>query len=107
MKSMNESLPLEVNRLVIALCGDYDRRQHILERKCASPDTLAHFYQLNSAIDNAVAEVCEEAICRQMREDIGAGRGARRSPLYFLSEGAYKQRKRAAKYRIARSLNLL
>jgi hypothetical protein len=57
--------------------------------------------------DKTVAEVCEDGIREQIRLDIGAGRGARRTPLYFLSEGTYKSRKRDTKWRIAEELKLL
>ncbi len=107
MVDVSERLPLCVNRLVVALCGDYERRASVLRRQAAAAEVLSRFCALNSAIDEAVAQVCEEGIRRQMREDIGAGRGARRSPLYYISEGTYKNRKRAAKYHIARRLNLL
>ncbi len=107
MIDKSEQLPLGVNRVVVALCGDYDRRERAIRRREATPEVLSSYTALNRAIDDALAEVCEEGIRVQMRADIGAGRGARRSPLYFLSEGTYKKRKRAAKYRIARILNLL
>ncbi len=92
---------------MVALCGDYERREQAIRRKSAPEAVLSSYAALNRSIDRAVGEVCEEAICRQMREDIGAGRGARRSPLYMLGEGTYKRRKRSAKYSIARNLNLL
>ena len=100
-------LPLALNRLIVSLVGDYDRRASILRRKAAATDVLDRYHALNHAIDEAIAEVCEESICRQMRLDIGEGRGARRSPLYVLGEGLYKKRKREAKWAIARRLGLI
>lgn len=101
------SLPDGVRRLVIALCDDYDRRESELRRGAASPEVLARCEQLNRGIDAAVGRVCEASIRTQMRRDIGERRGARRSPLYFLSEGTYKRRKRDSQYEIARELHLL
>ena len=107
MQDQSTRLPLGVNRLVVAFCGDYDRRQDAIRKGSAPPETLAWFSHLNNAINVALADVCEASICTQMRKDIGDGRGARRTPIYFLSEGAYKKRKRAAKYRIAKQLKLV
>lgn len=102
-----DKLPIEVGRVVVALCGDYQRRESILRRGSAPPDVLAQYESLNRKIEDAVAEVCEEGIRRQILLDIGSRRGARRSPLYFLSEGTYKRRKRASQYRIAKALKLV
>lgn len=102
-----ESLPTVLNRLIVAVVGDYERRASVLRRRAAAQDVLDRYHELNRAIDEAIAEVCEPAICRQMRLDIGEGRGARRTPLYFLGEGLYKKRKREAKESIAKHLGLL
>ncbi len=107
MQDKKNRLPLEVGRLVIALCGDYDRRESILRRQAAAPDVLSMYDALNRGIDRAVAEVCEVGIRTQIRRDIGDRRGARRSPIICLSEGTYKRRKREAQYRIAKELRLL
>ena len=101
------NLPTVLNRLIVALVADYERRASILRRRAAAEDVLDRYHRLNRAIDEAIEEVCEPAICRQMRLDIGDCRGARRTPLYFLGEGLYKRRKRAAKERIAQKLGLL
>ncbi|MBQ2718620.1 MAG: hypothetical protein IJF73_00980 [Clostridia bacterium] len=107
VQEKKEQLPLALNRLIVSLVGDYERRASVLRRKAAAPDVLDRYHALNRLIDEAIAEVCEEGICRQMRLDIGEGRGARRSPLYYMGEGLYKRRKRAAKERIAEKLGLL
>ena len=100
-------LPLVLNRLIVSVVGDYDRRASILRRRAAAEDVLLRYHELNRAIDEAIAEVCEESIRHQMRLDIGEGRGARKTPLYFLGEGLYKKRKREAKESIARHLHLI
>lgn len=100
-------IPLEVDRMVVAICGDYDRRERILRRSAAAPEVLAYLAELNRTIDRAVAEVCEAGICRQIRLDIGERRGARRTPLYCLGETTYKRRKHDAKIAIAKALHLM
>ena len=107
MQYKEDRLPPEVGRLVIALCGDYDRRESILRREAAEEDVLALYRALNRGIDRAVSEVCEVGIRTQIRRDIGDRRGARRSPIICISEGTYKRRKRAAQFRIAKELRLL
>ena len=104
---LKKRLPLSLERTIMGLCGDYDRRERVLERSAATPDVLASYERLNRGIDRAVAEVCEDSIREQIRIDIGSGHGARRTPLYFLGEGTYKSRKRDAKWRIAEELKLL
>ncbi len=100
-------LPLDVLRTIASLCHDYKRRAHELVRKEMPAAVLENYQRLNSAIDEALSSVCEEAICVPMREDIGLNRGHRMSPIYFLSEKAYKKRKREAKYAIAKRLYLI
>ena len=102
-----EPIPIEVDRLIVAICGDYDRRTRILRRSTAEEAMRAAFATLNHTIDDAIATVCEPGICRQIRLDIGARRGARRTPLYCLGEATYKRRKHEAKLAIARALHLL
>ena len=103
------SLPPEVGRVVVALCGDYDRRERALrsDKATASRETLRHYNMLNRAIDRALAEVCEEPIRHQLLHDIGERRGARRTSIITMSEGTYKRRKRDSTYRIAKELRLL
>ena len=102
-----DPIPLEVDRLVVAICGDYERRERILRRKSTEPETAAALAALNAAVDAAIAGVCEPGICLQIRRDIGERRGARRTPLYCLGEATYKRRKHEAKLSIARALHLM
>lgn len=101
------TLPPEIGRVVIALCGDYDRRERALHRGDGAPEILLNYRALNRAIDHAIAKVCEEPIRHQVLRDIAERRGARRTPINTLSEGTYKRRKRESTYQIARELRLL
>ena len=100
-------MPTELDRLIVSLVGDYERRASVLRRRAAAQDVLDRYHTLNRAIDEAIAEVCEPGICRQIRLDIGDRRGARRSPINCMGEGLYKKRKRDAKWSIARHLHLI
>lgn len=103
----NNILPISVNRIVVALCGDYDRRKREIEKNKIDTETLAYYRRLNAAIDEALYEECEEGIRNTMRSDIGNGVGHRRTQLYYMAAGTYKTRKRNSKYRIAKRLNLV
>ena len=103
----NNILPMSVNRIVVALCGDYDRRKKEIEKNKIDTETLAYYRRLNAAIDEALYEECEEGIRNTMRSDIGNGVGHRRTQLYYMAAGTYKSRKRNSKYRIAKRLNLV
>ena len=103
----NTILPLSVNRVVVALCGDYDRRKKEIEKNRIDKETLSHYKELNDLIDEAINEECEKGIQNTMRSDIGNGVGHRRTQLYYMAAGTYKTRKRNSKYKIAKKLNLL
>lgn len=102
-----DPIPVEVDRLVVAVCGDYERRVRMLRRTTLPPEVRDALVGLNATIDAAIAEVCEVGIRLQIRRDIGERRGARRTPLYCLGEATYKRRKHEAKLSIARALHLM
>ena len=102
-----DPIPVEVDRLVVAICGDYERRGRLLRRTTLSPEVRDALAAMNAAIDAAIAEVCEAGIRLQIRRDIGERRGARRTPLYCLGEATYKRRKHDAKLAIAKALHLM
>ena len=106
-KAQTEKLPPELCRLVIALCGDYDRREGVIRKGSAAPEVLQNYESLNRGIDRALAEVCEVGIRGDMRRDIAERRGARRTFISCMGEGTFKRRKRASQYCIARELHLL
>ncbi len=100
-------LPLDVVRTVASLCNDYERREREIRKGEKPASVLRNYKRLNAAIDEGLALSCEEGIRIPMRKDIGLCRGHRMSPIYFISENTYKLRKRAAKYEIARLLELI
>ena len=106
-EAREKMLPLQINRVVVALCGDYERRQKEIEKKTADEKTIEQYRFLNEVIDSALEEECEEGIRKKLREDIGNGIGHRRTQLYYMAAGTYKTRKRNCKYRIAKKLNLV
>jgi hypothetical protein len=107
MTSSFEKMPESVNRAVRAMCEDYDRRAYEIKRGKLSPEVIGHYMILNAAIDNALAECCEEGVREEIRRDIGTCTGHRFTQLYYLSPGTYKDRKRKGKLAIAKALHLL
>ena len=103
MKNINTP----IYQIVCALCCDYDRRAEALKEKEGNMHTLLTYRYLNETIDRSIAEVCEEAICEEMRRDIGNGAGVLQTNLTFISEGTYKKRKRKSVEAIARNLHLI
>ena len=96
-----------VCRIVRYLCLDYERRAKALADRKENENTLLTYRYLNETIDRSIAEVCEEAICEEMRRDIGNGAGVLQTNLTFISEGTYKKRKRKSVEAIARNLHLI
>ena len=104
---MVSKIPVTVERIVDALCADYDRRRNAISGGGLESDTDEFYRELNSAIEESVSESCEEGIRAEMLRDLKLRRGYNRSMMYGISEGAYKRRKRLAKYIIARRLNYI
>ncbi|MFA5562538.1 MAG: hypothetical protein WDA00_07875 [Eubacteriales bacterium] len=101
-----EKLPLSVDRLVRALCADYERRARELLRGKLPPEQLAFFSELNDGIDRALTG-CDVGVRQILREDIALGRGFTYSPQCCMCAGTYKKYKRQAKWAIARHFRLL
>ena len=101
------SLPDTVDKTVRAMCEDYERRAGAIKEGALPTNLLANYLLLNSAIDDALAECCEESIREHMRRDIANGIGYRSTTLYFLTPRSYLSRKRKTKMAIAKALHLL
>ena len=107
MRNKEINLDTPLYRVVCALCLDYDRRAEALKEKEGDMHTLLTYRYLNETIDRSIAEVCEEAICEEMRRDIGNYIGVSRTKLYYISNKTYKTRKRMSIEAIARNLHLI
>ena len=103
----SSELPQAVNRILSALCSDYDRRHEVLCKMEARREVLQQYVEWNTAIDCALEEECEESIREEMRRDIGAGRGLAHSRIACLDERGYARRKLNVKLAIAKKIRLL
>ena len=101
------ALEPSLDRLVVALVGDYERRRIYIQAH--RDDVAAAYAETNAVIDRALAESMagfDDDAVAAMREDIGTRRGATYTPLYSMSPATYKRLKRSAKERLACALGL-
>lgn len=100
-------IPPELERIVIALCADYQRRAEIIGSKNAPYNVIMEYRFLNYRIMNAAMEVAGSRDALFFINDIGTDIGYAASDLFVLSEKVYKERKREVKINIAKRLSLL
>ncbi len=105
------ALSVHEKREVLAICGDYHKREVELARGRRRPEVLARYAELNGAIKEALEEVCEgesEEIKRLFLQALAERRGHAWSPLCMLmSPGAFYERKYRLARLIAEKLNII
>lgn len=106
-RALHSRLPLAVERMISALCEDYDRRRQALGEGMLDRGLLDEYRRLNDLIDDALEETCEPPLRPLMRSDLADRRGAFYTQAYWISEGTYKERKQMAKHAIAHRMHLL
>lgn len=101
-------LPIDVHEAVCFYCRSYHRREYIMREVRCTMSMRAAYSAINNAILEGAGLDHGEIMRKIIIEDIGSGRGWSRSPaIVMLSEKAYKNYKREAKWRIAHVLGLL
>ena len=95
-----------LDRLVVALCADYERRARLIREGGIPLRMLSELSYLNMKILEGAEE---EAYCDGMVfiSEIGAKVGYVNSELDFMSESTYKRRKAQVKQSIAKKLYLI
>lgn len=96
-----------LDKLVVALCLDFDERERVLESEEMSRRVRMEYKYLNCRILEAACEVAGGASAEQYIKDIGKGVGYYHSGIENLSENTYKREKSLIKLGIARKLHLL
>lgn len=99
---LDESL----DALVVALCGDYERRARLIEEGYISRRTETEFRYYNFKIYDAASEICGERYAESFIKEIGGRIGYAKSENDHLSEPTYKQYKQMIKHSIAKRLHL-
>lgn len=95
-----------LDRLVVALCGDYERRERMIREGALPLRMLSELRYLNMKMLEGAEE---EASCdgEIFISEIGERIGYINSALDFMSEATYKRRKAQVKRSIARKLYLM
>lgn len=100
-------IPAELDKILIALCADYQRREEIIRRKSAPYNVIMEYRFLNYRIMNATIEIAGSRDAISFIKDIGENVGYADSELWLLSETIYKERKREVKLNILKRLSLM
>ena len=105
------TLTLHEKREIMAICGDFKKRALELERGARRPEVLERYLALNTAITEALDEVCEgesEAVKLMFLTALAECRGHGWSPLCaYMSPTAFYERKYRIMCAIAKKLNMI
>ena len=104
MKKKSDSECLD--RLIVALCRDYDRRKRAITASSVGKRVRMEYAYLNARILEGAGEITGGALAEKMITEIGNGTGYAYSDLECLSEATYKRYKKEVKKNIARRLHL-
>lgn len=104
-------LTLQEKREIWAICNGFHRRAAEIRRGQRRPEVLAHYEKLNTAITEALDEVCRgesEEIKKLFLRALAERRGHNWSPLCtVLSPTAFYERKFRIQCRIAEKLDMI
>ena len=110
-KRSGEKLTLHEKREIIAICGDFKKRAIEIGRGKRRKEVLDRYLTLNTAILEALDEICEgesEKVKLLFLDALAEIRGHNKSPLCMLmSPAAFYERKYRLMMRIAEKLNMI
>ncbi len=101
------SLPQSVDKIVTALCADFERRAEIISDRSGSLRLEIECRHLNYKITEAANEVVGERLAPYYIKEIGEKKGFAKTDVSCVSESTYKINKREIKSSIARKLHLI
>ena len=105
-EAARDGIERSLDRLVVALCGDYERRERMIREGGLPLRMLSELRYLNMKILDAAEEVaCYDG--EIFISEIGEKIGYINSRLDFMSEPTYKRRKSEIKRSIAKKLYLI
>lgn len=110
-KRTGEKLTIHEKREILAVCGDFKKRAIELERRTRRPEVLARYLRLNTAILEALDEVCNgesEKIKLLFLDALAEKRGHNWSPLCMLmSPTTFYERKHRLMQAIGKKLDII
>ena len=95
-----------LDRLIVALCLDFERRCEAIKEKSFARRTLMEYRYLNARIYDAAVEIAGIRDGPIFIKDIGERIGYVNSELVYMSEVSYKRKKCEIKRAIAKKLYL-
>lgn len=106
--SDKHKLTIHEKREVMAICGDFKKRAMEIERGARRAEVLERYLRLNTAITEALDEICEgesDKVKLMFLDALAERRGHNFSPLcMLLSPTAFYERKSRIMCRIAEKL---
>ena len=104
---VNVEYPDSLDKLVVALCADFKRRDDAVKNDNASKRSIMEYVYLNERIMDAASEICSSGFALHFINDIATSTGYVNSNVKYICESAYKKNKKLIKYNIARKLHLI
>lgn len=105
-REAKKGIESSLDRLVVALCGDFARRERLIREGGLPLRMLSELRYLNMKIlEGAEEEACSDG--EIFISEIGGRVGYVNSELDFMSEPTYKRRKAEVKRSIAKKLYLI
>ena len=101
------AIPETVDKVVTALCNDYERRESVISSRVGSLRVQVECRYLNHKIMEAACEVVGEFLAPLYIKEIGDKTGYAKTDVECVSESTYKIAKREIKSTIARRLHLV
>ena len=95
-----------LDKLVVALCRDYQRRREAIAASAYTARTLMEYRYYNLKIFDGAAEVVGKDAAEKYITEIGEAKGYANSEIHEVSEYAYKKKKSNVKRNIAVKLHL-
>lgn len=100
-------LPESLDRVIVALLGDYKRRRDAILDRSFSHRTQMEYRYVNYRIEEGALEICPMNCVERFIDEIAMHRGFANSEIDCMSETTYKRQKQEIKYNVARKLHLI
>lgn len=100
-------LPESLDKMIVALLGDYKRRKDAILERSFSRRTEMEYRYINYRIEEGALEICPINCVESFIDEIAMHRGYANSDIDCMSEVTYKKQKQQIKFNIARKLHLI